>query len=519
MRIMYRVMIVDDEPVIRYGIKASIDWEKEGFQVAGDFANGAEALEAMKAQPVDILITDIKMPVMDGLALTRSALKLNPHMKVILVSSYNDFDYVREGLKLGVVDYILKPTLEPEDLLQLVRKCEEKLRESERLENRLLGALAGEVERERRMYENALKRFLVHKSEELPADGCPKWLDAPYTAVYVMLNRVHALEEKYGFLHKSIVLDSLTDVFYHCFPEGIAFPTAENELFFLIPHDKEPDRELSLLQRMMEKETGTGVSFGYTSGIGRDTVKISFHLSFEACQRCFFEGEGIYRYNGLEQNKEESGDCNLTSMLQASPEPGDEPLHDMLERWRSCWAAGGKQPSELKEEACKVLSVMFKQSADPYALVESFERLYKSETLDELCDSLKEQIAELRKISIDKIENIAAQNPVAKALEYIRQHYLETLTLQQVADYVHVSKNYFSILFKKTTDQNFIDYLINLRIQKARELLTSTDLKIYEVAEQSGFNDVKYFSKLFKKITGFSPIDYREFQRSYNNQA
>jgi two-component system, response regulator YesN len=514
---MLRVMIVDDEPVIRYGIKASVDWEREGFRVVGDFANGADALRSLETEPADILITDIKMPVMDGLELTRRALALYPQLKVILVSSYNDFEYVREGLKLGVADYILKPTLEPEDLLQLVRKCEEQIRENERLENRLRGVQAVEAERNRRMYEHGLKRFLVHRAEHLLEGGYPLWLDGRYLGVYGTLHRTGALGEKYGFLHKSIALDAITDVFYERYPRGVALPFADSELFFLLPADEKTERALVNLQEAMAKESGTGVSFGCAEGTGSGALMQVFQQSLEACRHCFFAGEGIYCHGRIKEAVPQEP-IDLPNLLQASPEPGDARLMEWIESWRLCYRSGGKTPLELKEQACKVLSVLFKQNADPYVLVEAFDRLYQAETLDELCALLQEQIAELHKLALDKLDHLSAHNPVAKALEYIRSHYLETLTLQQVADYVHVSKNYFSILFKKTTEQNFIDFVINLRIQRAKELLADKSLKIYEVAEQSGFNDVKYFSKLFKKITGFSPIDYREFQGSYTAQ-
>ncbi|MFC5528838.1 response regulator transcription factor [Cohnella yongneupensis] len=252
---MIQVMIVDDEPIIRFGIKALIDWDKEGFRVVGEYANGVVALDTMLSQPVDIVITDIKMPMMDGLTLTREVMKLKPSCKVILVSSYNDFEYVREGLKLGVVDYILKHSLEPEELLAALRKCKDRLDEE--------------------AHEHVL-----------------------------------AAEPRGGMA------------------------------------------------------------------------------------------------------------------------PNDPELH-------------------------------------------------------------------------------AEHSPIEKALEYIGRHDLKTITLQQVADAVHVSRNYFSVLFKKTTGHNFIDYVINLRLEKAKELLAESHLKIYVIAEQAGFNDVKYFSKLFKKSCGLSPIDYR----------
>lgn len=108
---MYKVLIVDDEPVIRHGISAFIDWEKEGMSVEDHYANGAEALAALESLSFDILITDIKMPLMNGIELMKQAQALCPWLKVILVSNYSDFEYVKEGLKLGAVDYLLKLTL------------------------------------------------------------------------------------------------------------------------------------------------------------------------------------------------------------------------------------------------------------------------------------------------------------------------------------------------------------------------------------------------------------------------
>jgi len=506
---MIRIMIVDDEPVIRFGIKASVDWRKAGFSVTGDFANGAEALEHMKKEPVDILITDIKMPVMDGLELTRRALQLNPHLKVILVSSYNDFEYVREGLKLGVVDYILKPTLQPEELLSIVQRCEEEIRKDVRLERTLMGVISSELERERKGYEQKLKHFLLNKSVELPAGSYPPWLSDDYTAVYVMLHRVPAMEEMYGYLYRSIARDAAIERFYSIAARGVIFSVSEQELFFVIPHSGHLEMELAGLQSEMEKASGIGISFGYASGKGSNTVKDCFQRSAKAREAVFFLGKGIYPEHSMAKEEAEQEGGYLPELLSPIAEVNDERLRDTVAVWRNRWRFGGKTPNELKEEACRVISVMFKQTADPYALVESFDTLFQSETLDELCERLLEQAAELRKHGWEKTARIDSENPIAKAIEYIRQHYLESITLQQVADHVHVSKNYFSILFKKTMEQNFIDYLIFLRIERAKELLLNTSLKVYEVAEQSGFNDTKYFSKLFKKVAGVSPVDYR----------
>ncbi|MGO4374365.1 response regulator, partial [Paenibacillus sp. MCAF20] len=121
------VLIVDDEPIIRNGLKSFIDFGGLGLILEGDCANGKEALGVLREKPIDILVTDIKMPVMDGLELTRQALAINPSIKIILISSYNEFEYVREGMKQGAIDYLLKPTLEAEELIAVLQRCKDLL--------------------------------------------------------------------------------------------------------------------------------------------------------------------------------------------------------------------------------------------------------------------------------------------------------------------------------------------------------------------------------------------------------
>lgn len=514
---MWRAVIVDDEPVIRMGIKASVDWTAEQIEVVGDYANGAEALEALQNEAVDILITDIKMPVMDGLALAGKAIALHPRIKVVLVSSYHDFDFVRQGLKIGAVDYILKHTLEPEELLQVVRKCKEMLMEESAKPG--TGAIAGgALIRQRMRYEQDLKRHLVHKTESLPEGGYPEWMAGDYLAVCVRLNGVHAIEEDQGYLHKSVVLDQLIDIFYRMLPGGIALQSAENELFFVAPQAAGSAVDLGRLRMSLEEETGVGITMGYAGGSGPENVRESFRICREASERGFFEGPGIYDFR--DSRPVSIAGKSLPQMLLSMAVHGEGAgLDETLAEWCSQWASGGIAPAALKEEACRVLSVMYKQVVDPYALVESFDRLFKTESLHELSRLLKEQIAELRKMKSPVQPSLTTRNPIDRALDYIHARYLESLTLQEVADAVHVSKNYFSILFKKTTGHNFIDYVIMLRIQKARELLAGTQLKVYEIAEQSGFGDVKYFSKLFKKMTGHAPVEYREKQMEKDGGA
>ena len=520
---MWRAIIVDDEPITRYGIKASVDWRGEDIEMTADCANGAEALRIMEQSPVDILITDIKMPVMDGLAITRRALKLNPGLKVVLVSSHNDFEFVREGLKLGVIDYILKHTLEPEELLQIIRKCKELLEKDVRDQGKVKTESRRGAMLLRKAFEGELKRFLIQHADAGTLTGeCPDWLDGDFAALCMKLNRVFAIEEQHGFMHKSLMLEQFFDAFHEEEPDGIAIQSSENELFFLLPlrqEGREAMRESRLeaslprLKHLLEQAGQALVTIGYCQDAGIEGIRRAFERARVASDRGFFEGNGIYCCNegssaGVREGK------RLPNMLQTAPLTDGDQLKDAVEEWKEDWVQGGCSPLALKEQASRVLSAMFKRQADPYALVECFDRLFKTESLEDLCDILMQSVKELRESDLCVVQGIESQ-PVDKALDYIHAHYAESMTLQQVADYAHVSKNYFSILFKKIVGQNFIDYVITLRVQKAKEMLSCTELRVYEVADQSGFNDVKYFGKLFKKISGFSPIEYREQYGSY----
>ncbi|MCC3377207.1 response regulator [Cohnella sp. REN36] len=505
---MLNVLIVDDEPVIRFGLRASVDWAREDMRVVGDCANGAAALERLAEVPADILITDIKMPVMDGLTLTRVALERYPRLKVVLVSSHNDFAFVREGLQLGVVDYILKHSLEPEELVSILRKCRALIAEDERLGDRLREAERDERVRLRSRHERELKRYLAEPEKEIEDGAFPAWLNGAFRAVVVTLAQVRDLLETYGDLYETILHDQLIEAIYRRVPEGIAVSAADQGLFLLLPDEWAGAVPLAGLREELEREIGLGVTFGCADGTGLAAVPGCYRRSRLASERSFFEGVGLYVRSGEESGV--LGGPNLSERLRGL-DPENEAFRQRLAEWQAEGASGNLSPSDLKEDACRVLSARFKLTADPYALVEAFERLFRADSLAELARRLKEQFGELRGLSSSPPDEAA--HPIDKALAYIRQRYLEPMTLQQVADAVHVSRSYFSILFKKTTGRNFIDYLIDLRVAKAKELLAHTELRVYEVAERSGFNDVKYFSKLFKKIEGCAPVDYREGQR------
>ncbi|QJD84554.1 response regulator transcription factor [Cohnella herbarum] len=517
---MYRVAIVDDEPVIRFGIRASVDWERENIGLAGDFANGEEAWKKISDEPVDILITDIKMPIMDGLELTKRTLSLHPKTKVILVSSYNDFEFVRQGLKLGVVDYLLKPTLEPEGLLELVRKCLRLIEEERKYDDDRRFIRATRLTSDRRKLETDIKRALVHEEMRLSPDEAPSWMKEGYALCTVLVSGLRETEESYGEMHVGMLLEELQEVVYETADVGVAFLAGDRTLVIGIPApgDLPPEKTIKAICSEWVDRLDIRVTVGYAVGSTPEMLRSVYRSSGLAAQRRFYEGEGTYGLpdcsDSLEypQSHENKPTQTLFRELKSASQSRDYDAADAIVRnWTERWRAMRTDPNNVRKEAFEIVTALFMNEQEMSVLLEGFEELKRAETLEELTGLLTTQIRGYRKSFAAGSHTFKGNKQlIDKAIAYISAHYTGDISLQRLADHVHMSKNYFCLQFKHHTGHNFIDYLIRLRIGKAKEIIGDHSLKIYEVAEKAGFNDVKYFSKLFKKMTGLSPVDYRE---------
>jgi two-component system response regulator YesN len=286
--------------------------------------------------------------------------------------------------------------------------------------------------------------------------------------------------------------------------------------------DKDGDRDLDAEERLrrwkihLETEWSISATVGYAIGQGAANALKGFAASRAACQERFFQGlGGLYRMK-------ESADGFSPVPNAAVPVQDWTPFYDIIrsgdpvssavEVALARWKCGRLGVEQVKQEACSLLSDVCELQGYPGSMLpERLDLLRQAETLEQLSVTLTGQLEEIRKSFVPLLsDKVGSGQPIAKALEYIAAHYTENLTLQHAADSVFLSKSYFSLLFKKQTGRNFIDYLIELRIREAKRLLARTDGKIYDVAGAAGFNDVKYFSKMFKKVTGLTPVEYRD---------
>jgi two-component system, response regulator YesN len=505
---VYNVMIVDDEPIIRFGLKSSINWEDKNLHLIGDFSNGKQALEAMESTGhVDILITDIKMPVMDGITLMKKALQMNPKLKVVLVSSYNEFEYVREGLTHGAVDYILKQTLEPDQFSKTIHKCIDKILEEEKVTEQLDHAEQANKINERRKTEQSIKRILLRKDHSLSSRERVESLHMPQLLILGSIKDLDRLQDEWGFLYKNLIIEEIQERFYRETEDGYCIPIGENELIFFLGNTEEPLDTVNKLKQRIEKETALKLVFSYA--VVSDTGKLvdGYHHASLAGEQYFFQrNTEIFPY---ERGKEMLQEPLSLEEIKARIH-GEDSLEKFLEVRFARWKEEDMHPDTIKKEAGDILKALYWNKVELGVLMDYISNMESSETLEELTGLFHQAKKECDIFLESETKHPNTDNELLdKALTYIHEHFTQEMTLQHVADHIHISRNYFSILFKRFMKINFIDYVIGLRINKAKELLSHTSLKVYEVAGESGFNDVKYFSKLFKKITGLSPGDYR----------
>ncbi|MGP7818826.1 response regulator transcription factor [Niallia sp. 01092] len=515
---MYKILIVDDEPVIRKGISSFIEWEKEGLTVDDNYANGLEALDALKKNSFDILITDIKMPLMNGIELMKQAMELYPWLKVILISNYSDFEYVKEGLKLGAVDYLLKLTLKKDDLITVLRKCISSLEEERKKNSELIHYQQDAIYLNRKRVEQEIKRLIVQeKISSSDTSWAPAWLEQQYSCVYLILDGAEEWRENHGYLYVQFLLEELQKMFYEQMEEGVALLVSESGLFFIMPNSDGNAQHLFLeWKQLIEKTWKISMSGGFVTEREASHILEGFSKSHSVCQRRFFEGLGsLYSIHSSDYStkntviiKKQQDEWKPFFDMIRNGDPVSSAIEIAFDRWKS----GALNPEQVKQEACNLLKRTYELNADTEILLsEQFELLCRAETLENMTAILISQLEEIWTPIIPKLaDKDYNEQLIIKALEYIASHYTENLTLQSVADTVHLSKSYFSLYFKKKTGRNFVDYLIDLRIREAKRLLVENESRIYDIATAAGFNDAKYFSKLFKKVTGLTPNAYRE---------
>lgn len=531
---MYKMVIVDDEMLVRIGIKTIIPWEEHGFVVAGEASDGKQAIELCKKILPDIVLADIKMPHMDGLEFFREARKLIPDLKVVILSCYDDFSYVREALKLGASDYILKPTMSPKYLLEVMYNLRKQIDEEKSAISEV-SSLRTQVEKSRNLLKDDLLRDLIFNNNFSDSEAEIKLkefnLSLSRQNLYIHILKVDnlAVLKNYNTEYdKSILFLSISNIISEIlvnYPNVETLSNESREFIFIVSFTREVCEEkihsqinsfCSKLHSLIIKYLNVTVSIGVSRmHTGFANLEKAYLEAEHAMENRFYTGSG--RTNFYEENFVIEKSINITTMIESLPiqkaiETGNPNLLNadidkIFSTLKACSIGKARQMCiHLLFHISREYSLLFLDTQKIVDKYDSYGMILQLDTLDSIIELMHKVIRDFTKQSGQICD---CSSIVNKARLFVKQYYSEDISLKRISDYLNISKNYFCQLFKNETGENFISYLNRFRVEKAKELIIKEDFKTYEIAEKVGIPNARHFSNLFKIITGQLPTEYR----------
>lgn len=543
---MLKIFLAEDEVVVRETIKRMIPWEELGFELVGEAADGEMALPLLIRQQPDLLITDIKMPFMDGLTLARLAKKEIPGLKVVILSGYDDFNYAKQAIGIGVEDYLLKPITKNaliERLSEIRSRYEHEKTQKEYYEKFHREMQAYEKNSSRDFFEalvgGSMDMMEVYKRAEKLG------LDIVAEAYNVLIFTMNCDEDFSGQRdeYSSWEAESLEllENFFAGHSSAMLFQSNIFSYGVLLKGQRETIEEntracVDEIRKILSRQDGRREWF---LAVGQSVERLSqiqksYHTASRAFSQRYLYDENILYYDEMETMEHPGGQAETedNAYLQKVDVNALNPailqkflsngLQEETENFvKDYFYAIGQEPMEsLVFRNYVILNVRFSVISFIKGLGCDTNEMESADTEEVLAESgknMESAIAYAKKMISQAIE-IRDQNSGNKnrsilrtAVDFIDSHYMdEEISLNTVANVANVSSNHFSALFSQNMGQTFIEYLTTLRMNKAKELLRCTGMRSSEIAGEIGYKDAHYFSYLFKKTQGMTPSDYRK---------
>ncbi|MDE7016446.1 MAG: response regulator [Lachnospiraceae bacterium] len=538
---LYRIMLVDDEEEVRKGIIRKMDWERLGFVVVGDAENGEDALEKLEQLEPDVVITDIRMPYMDGLALTARIREKYPSMKVIIFSGYDDFEYAKQAIKLKVTEYILKP-VNGEELAVILKRIRDSL--DEEIEQRrdidaLRESYLGSLPILRELFLNNLVSRTTDVTAVVPKlrDYGIDILDArKWLAAVIHVERVECVETQALSMHQELIpisVRGLVEDILRTYCRFAIFTSMEGITVIAAIDENNTQTGLINLFGDICKESRRLLEIDITVGVGRSCgdlqdIGISYQEAVDAIGYRAIVGEGkpIYINDVEPVNRGKlqffaKDEEELTTAIKfGSRETIEKKVKNLSAKMEDAKVHARQYQLYMLSIANCLFRLMQQYDLDADVMFDSKE--HYEVIMEGICN--KEEFAG-RIIPVSCRMNEAMNQErdntmrkvISEAKEYIREHYADSeLSVETLCRHLHMSPAYFSTVFKKETGQSYVNYLTEVRLKKAVELLNETDDKTYVIAQKVGYQEQNYFSYVFKKRYGVSPTRYRGTQGGGN---
>lgn len=525
---MLTALIVDDEPLMRMGIQKAIDWNSYGIGEINTAPNGRIALQMVEERQPDLLLTDVRMPGLDGLELSRIVKERWPAIKVVIISGYDEFSYAKKSIACGVTDYLLKP-IDSKTLGQTIDKVTQEIvdeRGKIRKQDHTSHLLQQSVGIAR---QKVLKELLFGEVGEKDLKRYEHVLglhDSIRGSNAIAMVRINAYKEKStwfrdgGLLHFAVqnILEELlrtegSGELVDLRPGSLVLVLRQDESDFSSMEDFVMKAQAAVLDYIRVPTTwGLG---SIASGI--QGLRQSYRDADRALKlRWLSPAKRVLIFNQETTGKTFSGNDTIHTIAQALQLGSTKPLLDELEKLKTRFGKDCLFDPESIEafylklaESLELLQKERSRENQTDLREQVREVLYLSDTLNDAVSSLEALFHEF-------VQNLHQHLPkpyskvIRDVIEFLNQHYGEDISLADAANRVFLNRSYLSYLFVQETGSNFSDFLAVLRLEKAKELLAAGGLKNYQVAEAVGYKDFRHFGQMFKKHTGMTPGDFRK---------
>lgn len=538
---MHKVLIVDDDTFARTHLKSLIDWEKHGLMICGEASNGENAIELIEADHPEIIITDISMPVMDGIGLIEYTRRNHPEIQLIALSGYDDFDYVRQSMKMGVVDYLLKHRLNSEELLNILRTVVERIgrEQAEKTQKKQLQAQLrlGKATLQREFLKQLIEGGVTDRHEiETNLESLELGLTPYNLAVMIAeIDDFKILEEKYTVKELDRFIQAFLDLageVMRDFNNSAVFYLASGRFVVLFSfgqtysglyHHTQITGCIERIRNSVKRYLNITVSFGVS--------RISH--GWESLPKCYLEAERLLKnkfYQGkdqvywdCDQSSLESDDFSLdigiekqliTDLKSLEKEKVkaiidrifDELIAKKVSRRATQMICIGlvNTINRVAGNACINTSPLYSGAESLYLKIQQFETI----------SEIKREIWDLCLNVMTLLERMDLYNDYSeytkKAIRFIYQHYQQDISLDDAARFIGISSSYLSRTFKKDCGKGFVEFLNQVRVEKAKLLIENGKGRLKAIVKEVGFNNYNYFFKVFKDWTGMTPLDYEQ---------
>jgi Response regulator containing CheY-like receiver domain and AraC-type DNA-binding domain len=515
---LYKILIVDDELIEREGIKYLINKYQYDLDIV-EADDGENALEYILNNPVDILFTDIRMPFMDGLELIEKAKQLRPGLKIIIFSAYGEFDYAKKAIELNVIHYILKPVDINEFkkvFSNIIRTCDEEKTEFENSQRMFEGYQKGIMYEKQKFLFDILHGISIDDAliEKMNVSGLD--LDGKYIQLIMIDFKTRFFD--LNMLDFEVQLRDILKWDYEYLNLN------EYQSVIMIKLSKEPISKIEMselgekLKEWLKAKYSSEVCIVFSKLLnGIEAVSGEFYSLEQVLEYKFFYENNTVLFSGEDTEYTYESEYSVDKMIDSINQCIDSKEYNNIEEriqllFEGFKANGNEEFSSnyVKYICAEMVKRMYKKSGNYMEgnFKEDLERIYKGDSLNRIKEIMRSIVKKVN--TIEPFSDEANRKVIEVVIGIIKENYMNDISLESIAERVYLTPSYLSGLFKKKSGQSLLKYITSYRLEKAKELLQNTNMRVADIGEKIGYPNLSYFCMIFRNNYGMSPAKYRE---------